>query len=238
MNLKLSAALSVTLCMLFASSVSATVFNAHSEFSDSNNPNGVWSYRSLTANAATGPGIPSVDSLLLDEFSQLPNFPTVFAWHPTGQDFSSIEARALDHLLSHPSSSNDAMVMFTLPAIEGPVFADLVIDIADGDPTNAGDGSVFHVFANDQKIGGAIVLPTFAAFTLEFDNLMLNPGDTLSYVHDEGGFGASNVFDGILFDLTVTTTPKSTNTTAPEPTSIALLALGLTVLGVTRKRLR
>jgi hypothetical protein len=217
---------------VFAMPVSAIDYDAGQEFSNIQNPNGVWSYRGVTTGASN-----LVGSYLLNELRELGDF-GIIAWQPEGRggtisignDNGRFETFGMT-----PGEGEDALMAFESKASLFGEIADVTINVYDGSDSTESNGQILSVWKNDSLLEGPIDLPPiFDDFQIRLTRVKLAAGDYvfLRLSADESGIDwGSDVID---FDMVVSTTPITLNPSEPSSAiGIPLLPpIGLAVLGL------
>jgi hypothetical protein len=211
-------------------------YDAGLEFSNIQNPNGVWSYLGVTTGASNLTG-----SYLLNELRELGDSGFI-AWQPEGgggiisigNDNGRFETFGMT-----PGEGEDALMAFEAEASLFGEIADVTINVYDGSDSTESNGQILSVWKNDLLLEGPIDLPpVFDDFQIRLTRVQLAAGDYvfLRLSADDAGIDwGSDVID---FDMVVSTTPITSNFNPrpSEPSSVTGIPLfppiGLAVLSL------
>lgn len=215
--------------------VSAIDYDAGQEFSNTRNPNGVWSYRGVTTGTTNLEG-----NYLLNEHGEIDDTGVIGWIHAWGGDFLSIGNNNGNwtSITLHPGEGEDALFAFQSKAPVGEL-ADVDISVYEADVSGASNGQILSIWKNNTILEGPIQLPAvFEDFDIQIKNVSFIYGDFLfvRIASDEDGIDWGN--DSVNFDVLVSTTPVPINWNPPpsEPSSAtgipSLPPVGLAVLSL------
>ena len=181
-----------------------------SEFSKTNNPNGVWTYDGVVRGQ-------------LNSTRTTGSFDGGFgAWRGTpGDTFNLMFSNAF-----HPGQFSDNLVGFAYPeAVAGPVSVHL--SFFDAQPACGGAGTTVSLWKNDSHIQDIAIPDTFSGNIVTDLVTNLSPGDVFFVRQTHNGdnnFCNNCGINSLTFTSTI-----------PEPASMAML-LGLPAAGLIRRR--
>ena len=231
-SLVLRAGIAIAATILaFAPASRAALYDVVSDFSPTNNPNGVWKY--------------GTTSTLGGGFSQLAGQTTCAGegWGSGGAIFPLIVKNLYgvtvhcnnafvspNELLLHPGQSGQlAVIRFTAPSADTYFFNGQFYGV---EPPGA--STDVHVLANSVAMFNDFVIGTGAPHLFS-GSVALLAGGTLDFAV---GFGPDNnyQYDATGLMAVICTGESCVSNQAPTPGALALLGLGLLGLGATRRR--
>jgi hypothetical protein len=199
------------LCLIGTDCMAVT-YNFAGDFQTVNNPNGPWSYRSALVGA-----LPSTSTLMV--------FPDVTGgnWTTTYPNDSFDTIGPNGHM--HPGNTSDAIVAFTNKT-GGPATFSFVLNSFDEDNNNSSDGKSLTMWLGDSLLNTQSLAGNYAGSVPWSSQLTMAANQTF-YLRLNSK--TQNFGDSQIEQLTVTQ--------VPEPSTLALAALGgLGMLIVTQRR--
>jgi hypothetical protein len=198
--------LTAVIAIYFANPVFADSYDARRDFSNTQNPNGVWSYQGVTTGTTNTGG-----SYLLDVYGEIDST-GIYAWihDALGGDFLSIGDNNV-YLGVHPGEGEDALLAFEWQKPEdGLVNLRVVVD--DGSETNEGNGQKLSVWKNDTILEGPIDLPpVFENFNIGIQDVSLATGDQLFVRLAADETGTHRDHDSIDLNVVISTAEKESS---------------------------
>ncbi|MEP4146089.1 MAG: hypothetical protein ABJL54_02650 [Halioglobus sp.] len=216
-------------------SVSATEYDAGKEFSNTQNPNGAWSYRGVTTGTTNLEG-----SYLLNDHGEIADTGFIAWLHEWGGDFLSIgnDNGNFETWGMSPGEGEDALMAFESQSQLFGESAEIKIRVYDGNTEIGGNGQILSIWKNNSQLEVHYLPQIFETFDIEINNVMLLPGDFLFVRLAADEDGADSGWDALDFDMTVSTTPIAINlmpptSTPPNTTGVPIFApVGLVVMSI------